>query len=116
MNDNSDNWLTFYNYFGASFYFRRIKKHFCPKCNARLYESYTNSVSWNTSAYAQQLSKRYGSIRYGNYNVDERFYCFYCRACKEYFSFAEIQKLEAKAKVIATRRKAGENAFHKRKK
>ena len=97
MTNNSDNWITIRNFDGASYYFRRIKKHFCPVCGERLRESYTNRVSWDDSGRGKRLSKKYLRSPWTRANVDERFYCFYCAKCREYHCFKEIRQIEEKS-------------------
>ena len=111
MIDNSDNWITTYDYDGTSFFFRRIQKHFCPNCQKQLRVSYTNRVSWDTSARAKRVAQERNVRRFRHCNVDERFYCFYCEPCKEYFGFWDIKKLEDQENV---RQKAEKRAAMER--
>lgn len=89
MNGSSDNWLTTFDYDGTSFFFRNVQKHFCPNCHRRLRVSYRNKVSWYPSAHTKRVAQNslYARNHLPHCNVDERFYCFYCEPCKEYFGF-----------------------------
>ena len=113
MNGSSDNWLTTFDYDGTSFFFRSIQKHFCPNCHRRLRVSYRNKVSWYPSAHAKRVAQNslYARNHLPHCNVDERFYCFYCESCKEYFGFQDIKKLEAEERA---RRKAEKRAEKER--
>ncbi len=113
MNGNSDNWLTTFDYDGTSFFFRSIQKHFCPNCHRRLRVSYRNKVSWYPSAHAKRVAQNslYARSHLPHCNVDERFYCFYCEPCKEYFGFQDIKKLEAEERA---RRKAEKRTERKK--
>ena len=85
-----------YIYNGNPFY-TYFKKHFCPRCNARLQLGYSSKIVNSNSPEAPNYDFSNGDTHYVG-TVEFRTRCFHCPKCQMDISFRTMKEYENEIK------------------
>lgn len=84
----------------AGFGYVYLKKHYCPKCSAKLQVKYKSKTVNSKDAKNYDLSLG-DSFLAGDIEIREK--CFFCPVCKTYISFKDMKKHEKSMRIKMNR-------------